>query len=581
MNRSFDIYYTSDTHGKILPVDYQSGRHLTRGLMDIAACIKHTGNTIIADGGDSLQGSPLMQYYLEHSSEYAVHPAAFAFNAMGLDVYTLGNHDFNFGYDVLAAYTQAVDAVCVCANVEDRHGELKLRKTWIKTLENGLRLGFTGVVTDYVNLWEKPEHLTELVVSEPVAAAQKALSELKDKCDICICIYHGGYERELETGALLTDSKENVACRLADETDFDILLTGHQHMPVAGTVISDTYSAQPPCDAGSYIHMECTVSDCESSGGSCHTSDSAAANASDFTGAADAAGSVGVASSVGAADSKENSAIVAASASADKASRSDDACHSDVFSLSSGLVIRSALIPVDKDCDSSAYACLMPLEQATESWLDETIGQLSAAIEPEEKLDVALHGSRLADFFNEVMQDALHADIACSSLSNNPTGLPESISIRSVYAAYMFANTLTVKEVTKAVIRECLERCAMYLELDSDGQPYIGDTFLKPKIEHYNYDIYSGLDYAFDLTKPYGERVVRLRLLDGTELDDTAVYTLVTSDYRATGTGGYEALGACRTVFSGADNMQDMIVDYIRSHNPLTIPHNNRFSVIY
>ncbi len=516
MKRDFEIYYTSDTHGKILPVDYQSGKPLTRGLMDIAAAIRHSGNTIVADGGDSLQGSPLLQYYLEDRGQFPVHPAAFAFNAMGLDVYTLGNHDFNFGYEVLKEYTHAMQAVCVCANVSDRRGELKLQKTWIKTLENGLRVGFTGVVTDYVNLWEKPEHLTELTVSEPIAAAKAALAELRPHCDLCICIYHGGYERDLETGELLTESRENVACRLAEETDFDILLTGHQHMSVPGLWLGDTFTVQPPCDAGSYIHI--------------------------------------------------------------RGARDDEAVQS--APSSSALQIGSALLPVEKDCDPADYAALMSLETATESWLDETIGRLAAPILPEEKLDVALHGSCLADLFNQVMLEAVQADFACSALGNNPVGLPASVSIRSVYTAYMFANTITVKEVTRAVLKECLERCAMYLELDAEGHPYIGDTFLKPKIEHYNYDIYAGLDYAFDLTRPKGDRVVRLRKLDGTELSDTESYTLVTSDYRATGTGGYAILGACKTVYSGADNMQDMLVDYIRSHEDLTIPQNNRFAVI-
>lgn len=328
MQKEFDIYYTSDTHGKILPVDYQTGGHLTRGLMDISAAIRHSGNTIVADGGDSLQGSPLLQHYLEHRDRFGVHPAAFAFNAMGLDVYTLGNHDFNFGYEVLKEYTHAMKAVCVCANVDDRRGELKLQKTWIKTLENGLRVGFTGVVTDYVNLWEKPEHLTALAVSEPIAAASAALAELRQQCDICICIYHGGYERDLESGALLTDSRENVACRLAEETDFDILLTGHQHMSVAGTVIADTFTVQPPCDAGSYIHIRGLLN----------------------------------------------------------------------RDLSPALQLDSSLVPVERDCDPADYAALMPLENAAESWLDESIGRLSEPILPEEKLAVALHGSRLADF---------------------------------------------------------------------------------------------------------------------------------------------------------------------------------------
>ena len=51
-----------------------------------------------------------------------------------------------------------------------------------------------------------------------------------------------------------------------------------------------------------------------------------------------------------------------------------------------------------------------------------------------------------------------------------------------------------------------------------------------------------------------------LRKLDGTELKDDETYTLVTSNYRATGTGGYECIGNCRSVGSYADEMPDLLV---------------------
>ncbi len=510
MKKDFTIYYTSDTHGKVLPVDYASGAFKRRGLMEIAQGISKDGNTIVVDGGDSLQGSPFISYYLEHQGDFDTHPIAYGFNAMGLDVYTLGNHDFNFGYEALLDYTSSVNATLVCANVEDKPGQLGIKKTYIKTLENGLKVGFTGLVTDYVNLWEKPEHMVDFVVTDPLKAAKEALAELQGKCDVTICIYHGGYERDLLTGESLTSSRENIACQLAEETDFDLLLTGHQHMAVEKVVLNGTYSLQPPCDADKYFRIDVSYDDNDKS-----------------------------------------------------------------------LAFDSHLVDIEKDCEKDSYAALQPLEDATEKWLDQEIGRLQEAIEPEEKLDVALRGSKLAALFNEIMLSATGADFACSSLGNKLTGFPESVSIRSVYTAYEFANILTVKTVTKAVIKECLERCACYLELDNSGKPYIGDTFLKPKIEHYNYDFYAGLDYAFDLTKPRGQRVVRLNKLDGSPLLDDATYTLVTSDYRATGTGGYEALGKCPVAFAGADNMQDLIIDYIRNHDIIEIPDNYRFEVIY
>ena len=77
-------------------------------------------------------------------------------------------------------------------------------------------------------------------------AALTACSALRDQCDVRVCIYHGGFEEELETGRVLSDSGENIACKIARELDFDLLLTGHQHMAVEGVELSGTYAVQPP-----------------------------------------------------------------------------------------------------------------------------------------------------------------------------------------------------------------------------------------------------------------------------------------------------------------------------------------------
>lgn len=96
------------------------------------------------DGGDSLQGTPLTQFYLEHRDSWKPHPVAAAFNAMGLDCFTLGNHDFNFGYEALRGYIDAMEAECLCANLVDLGGELRIRPWALRRLENGLRVGITG-----------------------------------------------------------------------------------------------------------------------------------------------------------------------------------------------------------------------------------------------------------------------------------------------------------------------------------------------------------------------------------------------------------------------------------------------------
>ncbi len=50
-----------------------------------------------------------------------------------------------------------LNAVCLCANADDLKGDTGITSSYIFTLENGLRLGVAGIVTDYVNVWEKPK----------------------------------------------------------------------------------------------------------------------------------------------------------------------------------------------------------------------------------------------------------------------------------------------------------------------------------------------------------------------------------------------------------------------------------------
>ena len=505
------IVFTSDTHGSLYPVNYAQNCPENTGLFCVAAQIKKDGNTLVLDGGDSLQGTPLLSYYLGHRDEYTFNPMAEGFNAMGLDYYTLGNHDFNFGYDAILDYVSAMKAQLVSCNVVDKRGALDIRRSVIHTMADGLKVGITGAATGYVNVWEQKENLTELEILDPVVELGKELEVLRDKCDITVCIYHGGFEEDLATGKLLSDTRENEACRIAREMDFDILLTGHQHMAVEGVTISGTYGVQPPDKARKYCEL-----DIEGRKGS--------------------------------------------------------------FEISSRLVTVGAPGEGYKQI-AAEHEFMNGLNTTVDKWLDEPIRFLEKAIQPEEKLFAALNGSKVAAIFNQVELDFTGADFACTSLSNDPLGLKKGITVRDVLGIYQFANTIEVKSVTRDVLRAALERCAEYFDYDREtGEVSISKAFLQPKVEHYNYDYYAGLWYEFDLTKPVGERVVTLKKLDGTELDETKEYTLALSNYRATGTGGYDCIGKRPVVRSTSEEMPDLLIDYIRKNSPVPEIINSRFS---
>ena len=235
--KKLTIYFTSDLHGYIYPTDYRGQGEKELGLFKCASLFRKDGNTLVIDGGDILQGSPLGAFC--HDTVGSAARFADMMNRCGYDYITLGNHDFNYGMPYLDSYLDALQACCVCENVR-RDGAGVRFPARIHTLENGLRIGIVGIVTDYVNIWEKPEHLAGIAITDPVPAAAAALEKLRGQVDLTVCVYHGGFERDLATGRVLSTTHENVAYRICRELDFDILLTGHQHMSVPGQTVSGT-----------------------------------------------------------------------------------------------------------------------------------------------------------------------------------------------------------------------------------------------------------------------------------------------------------------------------------------------------
>ena len=275
-DKKLTVYFTSDLHGYIYPTDYRSRDERDIGLFKCASRFEKDGNTLVIDGGDLLQGSPLGAFC--HDTIGDGRAFAGIMNRCGYDYVTLGNHDFNFGTDYLGSYLGNLNARCVCENVSAKNGCAPLYPARVHTLENGLRVGIVGIVTDYVNIWERPEHIASIRISDPIPAAAAALEKLKSISDVTLCVYHGGFERDLATGRVLSATHENVAYRICQELDFDILLTGHQHMSVPGQMVSGTFVVQPSDRGQEFLRIEAVVSGTEKrlsshtipAGGACH-----------------------------------------------------------------------------------------------------------------------------------------------------------------------------------------------------------------------------------------------------------------------------------------------------------------------
>ena len=60
---------------------------------------------------------------------------------------------------------------------------------------------------------------------------------------------------------MLSTTHENVAYRLCQELDFDLLLTGHQHMTVHGQTLCGTFVVQPTDRGQEFLHIEAAISE--------------------------------------------------------------------------------------------------------------------------------------------------------------------------------------------------------------------------------------------------------------------------------------------------------------------------------
>ena len=116
------ILATSDTHGKFDPWDYAANKADASGsVAQQATAIKQcrTRNTLVVDAGDTIQANSA-ELFLNDD----LHPMIAAMNAIGYDIWTTGNHEYNYGMDVLKKVTGQQKAKVLTGNVWHRTAPL-------------------------------------------------------------------------------------------------------------------------------------------------------------------------------------------------------------------------------------------------------------------------------------------------------------------------------------------------------------------------------------------------------------------------------------------------------------------------
>jgi UDP-sugar diphosphatase len=244
--KKFTILHTSDEHSTLLPLPlteyHPTEQHpgvggfarLSTKVQQIKAA-KGDEPVVLLSAGDIMGGSPFAWLILKQQSiELEL------MNQIGYAAMTIGNHEFDYGPDILADYFLRAGykkghehpMKVVASNLDIPSGhkllEVEMLPYQIIELSNGLKMGLLGILG--ASAYSLAPGAKEVNITDQYKAAQKTIDELKQNgADVIVLLSHSGIEED----RLMAKKLKGL----------DVILGGHDHIKtpepelINGTII--------------------------------------------------------------------------------------------------------------------------------------------------------------------------------------------------------------------------------------------------------------------------------------------------------------------------------------------------------
>jgi 2',3'-cyclic-nucleotide 2'-phosphodiesterase (5'-nucleotidase family) len=217
----FTLLYFNDLHGHLVPFTREGAADSVGGAARMAALVARIREendrlgrpTLLVEGGDVFQGTPL-------SSVFRGEPEIRFMNLMGVDAMVIGNHEFDFGLEVLRERMADAEFPMLAANVvEARTGRPLAPASVVRLLPNGVRVGILGLVTDDTPRTTSPSNVRGLVFEPPLLAAGRHLPALEDRAEVIVALTHIGSRADRQLAVAYDD--------------IDVVVGGHDQVLIA------------------------------------------------------------------------------------------------------------------------------------------------------------------------------------------------------------------------------------------------------------------------------------------------------------------------------------------------------------
>lgn len=241
-----NVVATSDVHGTVYPWDYFGNKASDMGLAKVSTYVNSlravNPNLMLIDNGDTIQGTPLVTYYnlIDKTTKY---PMMAVMGAMKYDVWTLGNHEFNFALETLGRIIndgKASGIHVLSANTYKADNTNYVEPYYIKDFNvNGktIKVAVIGLTTKCVPNWDGPANYAGLHFNDLVDEAKKWVKVVKDNgADVVILSAHSG-----EKGAADIIPENQVTDIAKNVSGIDVIVAGHAH-----SLLNDLSLINPP-----------------------------------------------------------------------------------------------------------------------------------------------------------------------------------------------------------------------------------------------------------------------------------------------------------------------------------------------
>ena len=497
-------------------------------------------SVLVMDSGDATQGTPLTYYYRYGEGRAAVlagddeHPMAQAFRYIDYDTLGVGNHEFNYGLDMLKAYERDLQTATggpalLGANVVDAAtGEPWLEPYKIIEREvdgETVKVGIIGLVTPGVRIWDKQYVEGKLEFRDLVETARKWVPIVEAQADIVVVNAHSGKgavsDAVYDEDALYENVINNVAYQVPG---IDYILFGHTHRDDPETIVTNVAGekvllTQPKNWTRSVTRTTLKlIPDTDGEGWMVDWSEGNAPTAV----------------------AKYGYEIA-----------SEDLVLKDLMAEKHQTTIDYVNTPV---ADS-----VQELKTETSRYEDTPIIDFISQVQSE----------TVAAALGDDLGDATLISIAApfSRTAVFPKG---QVTIRDIAGLYIYENTLEAVELNGAQVRDYLEYSAKYFNQVDEGATFDPETGTNAEYDgerpgptpDYNYDIISGINYKIDVSQPVGKRITGLTYSDGTPVGDTDPFVMTLNNYRASGGGDYPHVADAKVVYNEQREIRQLLIEW-------------------